>query len=42
MNHNVFSRKKAGQKSTISVKLKHALENMLTAEHTVQPMASIC
>lgn len=29
MNHNTFSRKKAGQKkSTISVKLEHVFENM--------------
>lgn len=41
MNHT-FKEESRSKKSTISVKLEHAFENTLTAEHTAQPMASIC
>lgn len=42
MIHNIFSRKKAGQKINNFSKIKTCIGKHVTAEHTAQPVASIC
>lgn len=42
MIHNIFSRKKAGQKINNFSKIKTCIAKHVTAEHTAQPVASIC